>query len=104
MSSIVNLVDSSNIQNNPIRKVKEFIDRQNQYKSVSDVDHWRFVGYVLDISYETAQIMNFNPDNEFTYDFSKYENLNELMIVSDIFTCEVLIDLTSCHAKTIPAV
>ena len=34
--------------------------------------------------YETMHIMNFNPDNEFTYDFSKYENLNELMIVSDI--------------------
>lgn len=57
MASIVNMVDNSSIQNNPIRKVKEFIDKQNQYKSVSDVDHWRFVGYVLDISYESAQII-----------------------------------------------
>ena len=57
ISSIVNMVDGSSIQNNPIRKVKEFIDKQNQYKSVSDVDHWRFVGYVLDISYESAQII-----------------------------------------------
>ena len=34
--------------------------------------------------YETAQIMNFNPDNQFIYDFSKYGDLNELMIASDI--------------------
>ena len=57
MAGIVNMVDNSNIQNNPIRKVKEFIDKQNQYKSVSDVEHWRFVGYVLDINYESAQII-----------------------------------------------
>ena len=57
MAGIVNMVDNSNIQNNPIRKVKEFIDKQNQYKSVNDVEHWRFVGYVLDISYESAQII-----------------------------------------------
>lgn len=57
MAGIVNMVDNSSIQNNPIRKVKEFIDKQNQYKSVSDVDNWRFVGYVLDISYESAQII-----------------------------------------------
>ena len=57
MAGIVNMVDNSSIQNNPIRKVKAFIDKQNQYKSVSDVDHWRFVGYVLDINYESAQII-----------------------------------------------
>ena len=57
MTGILNMVDNSSIQNNPIRKVKEFIDKQNRYKSVSDVDHWRFVGYVLDISYESAQII-----------------------------------------------
>lgn len=57
MAGIVTMVDNSSIQNNPIRKVKAFIDKQNQYKSVSDVDHWRFVGYVLDINYESAQII-----------------------------------------------
>lgn len=57
MTAIENMVDNSNIENNPIRKVKEFIDKQNQYKLVSDVEHWRFVGYVLDISYESAQII-----------------------------------------------
>lgn len=57
MAGIENMVEHSNIQNNPIRKVKEFIDKQNQYKGVTDVEHWRFVGYVLDISYESAQII-----------------------------------------------
>lgn len=57
MIGIVNMIDESSIQNNPIKKVKEFIRRQNQYKDVRDVDRWRFVGYVLDISYESAQII-----------------------------------------------
>lgn len=57
MASIVEMVDNSSIQNNPIRKVKEFIDKQNRYKSNGDIEHWRFVGYVLDISYESAQII-----------------------------------------------
>ncbi len=57
MANITNMVDNSSIQNNPIRSVKDFIDKQNQYKSISDIDHWRFVGYVLDISYESAQII-----------------------------------------------
>lgn len=57
MAGIVNMVGNSSIQNNPIRKVKEFIEKQNQYKAVSDVERWRFVGYVLDISYESAQII-----------------------------------------------
>lgn len=57
MAGIVDMVSTSSIQNNPIQKVKEFIDKQNRYKSVSDVEHWRFVGYVLDIGYEGAQII-----------------------------------------------
>ena len=57
MASITDMVDNSNIQNNPIRAVKDFIDKQNRYKEQVDVDHWRFVGYVLDISYESAQII-----------------------------------------------
>ena len=57
MDKLVNMVGNSNIQNNPIRKVKEFIEKQNKFKSISDVEHWRFVGYVLDISYESAQII-----------------------------------------------
>ncbi len=57
MGTLQNLVDNSSLQNNPIIKVKEFIDRQNNYKKVKDVEKWRFVGYVLDISYNGATII-----------------------------------------------
>lgn len=57
MGTLQALVDNSNLQNNPIIKVKEFIDRQNNYKKVQDVEKWRFVGYVLDISYNGATII-----------------------------------------------
>ena len=57
MGILQTLVDNSNLQNNPIIKVKEFIDRQNNYKKVQDIEKWRFVGYVLDISYNGATII-----------------------------------------------
>lgn len=57
MGTLQTLVDNSSLQNNPIIKVKEFIERQNNYKKVKDVDKWRFVGYVLDISYNGATII-----------------------------------------------
>ena len=57
MRRIEKLVETSNLQNNPIIKVKEFIDRQNDYKNTQTIDKWRFVGYVLDLSYEGAKII-----------------------------------------------
>lgn len=57
MGTLQNLVGNSSLQNNPIIKVKEFIDKQNNYKKVKDVEKWRFVGYVLDISYNGATII-----------------------------------------------
>ena len=57
MSGIEDLVSSSSYQNNPIRAIKDFIDRQETYKKTADISNWRFVGYVLDISYEGAQII-----------------------------------------------
>lgn len=57
MGILQTLVDNSSLQNNPIIKVKEFIDRQNNYKKVQDIERWRFVGYVLDISYNGATII-----------------------------------------------
>lgn len=57
MSTLQKLVETSTLQNNPIIKVKEFIDRQNKYKEIEAIDKWRFVGYVLDISYDGATII-----------------------------------------------
>lgn len=57
MADLQRLVETTNLQNNPINTVKEFIDRQNSYKKTQTIDKWRFVGYVLDISYEGAKII-----------------------------------------------
>lgn len=57
MASLQKLVENANLQNNPIIKVKDFIDRQNDYKRTQTIDKWRFVGYVLDISYDGATII-----------------------------------------------
>lgn len=57
MSALQKLVEESNLQNNPIKKIKEFIDQQNEFKKTQIIDKWRFVGYVLDISYSGAVII-----------------------------------------------
>jgi hypothetical protein len=57
MASLTNLVNTSNLQNNPIIKVKEFFDKQNDYKATKSLDKWRFVGYVLDLNFSGATII-----------------------------------------------
>lgn len=57
MTNLQKLVEQSNLQNNPIIKIKEFIDQQNEFKRTHSVEKWRFVGYVLDISYSGAVII-----------------------------------------------
>ena len=51
------MVASANLQGNPIVKLKEFLNRQNNYKKTNEIDKWRFVGYVLELSYEGAKII-----------------------------------------------
>lgn len=51
------MVAYANLQGNPIIKLKEFLDRQNNYKKTNEIDKWRFVGYVLELSYEGAKII-----------------------------------------------
>ena len=57
MAGLVQMVSSANLQGNPIVKLKDFLDRQNTYKETKQIDKWRFVGYVLDLSYEGARII-----------------------------------------------
>lgn len=57
MTDLVSMIGQNNVQNNPIRKVQEFIEQQNRYKTACDTAHWRFAGYVLEINYNGAQII-----------------------------------------------
>lgn len=54
---IVSLVENTSFENNPINQVKRFIEYQNKYKTAADIEHWRFVGYVLEIDYSGATII-----------------------------------------------
>ena len=50
-------VENKNMQNNPIIRIKEFIDAQNRIKTAGDYASWRFVGGLLSINYDTATII-----------------------------------------------
>lgn len=52
-----NMAYNSTMGNNPIVKVTEFLERQEQFKTAKKYDEWRFIGYVLDISYDGATII-----------------------------------------------
>lgn len=52
-----NLIKNSSISNNPILKVREFIENQEKNKSSNNYKKWRFVGYVLEINYNGAKII-----------------------------------------------
>ena len=57
MSKLKTLIEDSNVENNPIALVKQFLAEQNSYKEAKQLDKWRFVGYVLDINYSGATII-----------------------------------------------
>ncbi len=55
--ALTNMAYNSTMGKNPIVKVTEFLERQEQFKIAKKYDEWRFIGYVLDISYDGATII-----------------------------------------------
>lgn len=55
--ALSNMAYNSTMGDNPIVKVTEFLERQEQFKIAKKYDDWRFIGYVLDISYDGATII-----------------------------------------------
>ena len=55
--ALTNMAYNSTMGNNPIVKVTEFLERQERFKTAKKYDEWRFIGYVLDISYDGATII-----------------------------------------------
>ena len=55
--NVEKFIDDSNLQNNPIFKIKKFIEKQNQIKLSEDYDNWRYVGGLLTLTYENATII-----------------------------------------------
>ncbi|KUF32523.1 ATP-binding protein [Lysinibacillus sp. F5] len=61
MSAIQVLVSNAVLSNNPLKMLKDFLDKQHQLHSAGVKQDYRFIGYVLDLGYDTAKIITSDP-------------------------------------------
>lgn len=59
--SLPDLVTKSSTQDNPISALRTFLDKEERFEKARNVGEMRFVGYVLELSYETARIITSDP-------------------------------------------
>lgn len=57
MNTLYGLIDNSIYQDNPISVLIEFIDQEKRYKNSREVEKMRFIGYVLELGFDTAKII-----------------------------------------------
>lgn len=61
MTSLGSLINTTATQGNPIDALRTFIEKEGNYEKAKLIDKMRFVGYVLDLGYETAKIITSDP-------------------------------------------
>ncbi|AVM22512.1 ATP-binding protein [Bacillus pumilus] len=61
MSAIQDLVSNAVLSNSPLKILKNFLDKQHQLHSAGVKQDYRFIGYVLDLGYDTAKIITSDP-------------------------------------------
>jgi Helicase HerA, central domain len=61
MSSLPTLLNTAATQGNPIEALRFFLDNESNFEKARQIDKMRFVGYVLDLGYETAKIITSDP-------------------------------------------
>jgi len=61
MSAIQSLVTNAVLSNSPLKMLKDFLDEQHQLHSAGIKQGYRFIGYVLDLGYDTAKIITSDP-------------------------------------------
>ncbi|WP_312907919.1 ATP-binding protein [Tissierella praeacuta] len=59
--SIQAMTTASAIQGNPISVLKTFLDEQDRLEKSMTTDSWRFIGYVLELGFDTAKIITSDP-------------------------------------------
>ncbi|MBS1604582.1 MAG: hypothetical protein JST42_18095, partial [Bacteroidetes bacterium] len=59
--TLQNLVDTSTIQGNPLESLRTFLDNEARMETGKFIDKMRFVGYVLDLGYDSAKIITSDP-------------------------------------------
>lgn len=55
------LVNTAAVQGNPIEALRVFLEQQDNFEKAKQIQKMRFVGYVLDLGYETAKIITSDP-------------------------------------------
>ncbi len=58
---LADLVNTAVTQGNPIGALRAFLENESNYEKAKQVDKMRFVGYVLELGYETAKIITSDP-------------------------------------------
>lgn len=61
MTDLFKMVNATATQGNPIEALRAFLDREASIESARQVDKMRFVGYVLELGYDTAKIITSDP-------------------------------------------
>jgi len=61
MTSLGDLVNAAATQGNPIDALRLFLEKEDCYEKARQVGKMRFVGYVLDLGYESAKIITSDP-------------------------------------------
>ena len=54
---IATLIEEQVNSKNPINKLSKFLEQQEKYEKAEAYDKWRFIGYVLELGYDTAKII-----------------------------------------------
>lgn len=57
MTSLSTLIDKSIYQDNPLSVLTTFLENEKRFKDLRDVDKMHFVGYVLELGFDTAKII-----------------------------------------------
>ena len=57
MNTLTGLIDRSIYQDNPISALMSFIEQERRYKDAREVEKMRFIGYVLELGYDSAKII-----------------------------------------------
>lgn len=60
-SNLSTLINTAATQGNPIEALRTFLDTEENMEKAKQVEKMRFVGYVLELGYETAKIITSDP-------------------------------------------
>src|SRR5436853_2052942 len=60
-TTLTTLMNTASTQGNPIEVLRIFLNQQENFEKAKQIDKMRFVGYVLDLGYDTARIITSDP-------------------------------------------